>query len=275
VRSPRQGVRRTEPVRPYGTPHRAHAAATRTVPAEPVGVGRRRRAVARIVLSGFVMTFAAGLVATLALPSYAFDPHRASATVQVAGRETTKSGAQQLPRIAGDVATATITRDAFSATSKAELKRAALAKQYASYTGPTASDYVASFGKNPAHPAFGLSALYRTALGYQGVPYVFGGADPSGFDCSGFVMFVYAQYGVSLPHSVRQQDLLGTRIPESQAEPGDVVVFDGDAGNGYAAEHDGLYAGNGMILHAPYPGENVRVQPIWTTNVHFVRFGIK
>ena len=94
------------------------------------------------------------------------------------------------------------------------------------------------------------------------MPYVFGGANPSGFDCSGFIMFVYAQYGVNLPHSVHAQDGIGTPISQADAQPGDVVVFNDDS-------HDGFYAGNGMILHAPYPGARVRVQKLWTSDVHF------
>ena len=109
--------------------------------------------------------------------------------------------------------------------------------------------------------------VYNTALQYIGVPYVFGGADPSGFDCSGFVMFVYAQYGVTLPHSVHAQDGIGTPISQADAQPGDIVIFNDDS-------HDAFYAGNGMILHAPYPGARVRIQKLWTTAVHFERFGI-
>jgi cell wall-associated NlpC family hydrolase len=224
---------------------------------------RKRRAVSRVIFSGIVMTFAAALVATLALPSYAFDPNHGSSTVHAGGRETTTGGDQQLPQIASDVTTAKLTRDTFKATSSAELKRAQYAKAYSSYTGPKASDFI----KNPAHPPFSLQGVYETALRYRGVPYVFGGADPSGFDCSGFIMFVYAQFGVSLAHSVHQQDAVGTPISESQAQPGDVVVFNDDS-------HDGFYAGNGMILHAPYPGASVRLQPLWSSDVHFVRFGI-
>ena len=209
------------------------------------------------------MTFAAGLVATIALPSYAFDPSRTGNTHQVADRSVGASGEQQFAASA-DLKAAAIGRDNFSATSTAELKRRAYAQQYAAYTGPTASDYI----KNPAHPPFSLSAVYQTALQYQGVPYVFGGADPSGFDCSGFIMFVYAQYGVPLPHSVHEQDGIGMHISPADAQPGDVVVFNDDS-------HDGFYAGNGMILHAPYTGRTVRVQNIWSSDVHFVRFGAR
>ncbi|MDQ1663748.1 MAG: peptidoglycan DL-endopeptidase CwlO [Blastococcus sp.] len=225
---------------------------------------RKRRAATRVIFSGIVMTFAAALVATLALPSYAFDPnHNAAGTVQAAGRETTAHGEQRLPQIASDVTTAKLTRDTFKATSTAELKRAQYAKAYSSYTGPKAADFI----KNPAHPPFSLQGVYETALKYRGVPYVFGGADPSGFDCSGYVMFVYAQFGVGLAHSVHQQDAAGTPISQSQAQPGDIVIFNDHS-------HDGFYAGNGMILHAPYSGASVRLQPLWTSDVHFVRFGI-
>ncbi len=213
-----------------------------------------------MVLSALVMTFAAGLVLTLALPSYAFNPGREDS---VMGRTVSTTGAQELPQVAPDVATAELGRDAFTATSSATLLRQAYAAQFSSYSGPSAADFL----KNPAHPAFSLDAVYNTALQYRGVPYVFGGADPSGFDCSGFIMFVYAQYGVSLPHSVHAQDGIGAPISEADAQPGDVVVFNDDS-------HDGFYAGDGMILHAPYPGARVRVQKIWTSNVHFVRFGI-
>ncbi len=237
----------------------ARPPATASVPVAP------RRARSRVALSAIVMTFAAGLVATFALPSYAFDPtHGSRSAGQTQVRDTTKAGAQQLPEVAADVQIASVTHDAVTATSSAELKRAALAKAYSSYTGPTAAQLAARAVPSGA----GLSGVFATALKYQGVPYVFGGADPSGFDCSGFIMYVYAQYGVSLPHSVHQQDAIGTPITEAQAQPGDVVVFNDDS-------HDGFYGGNGMILHAPYPGASVREQPLWSSDVHFIRFSVK
>ena len=222
-----------------------------------------RRSRSRIVLSALVMTFAAGLVATLALPSYATNPNRTSETDLVSGRQLAKQSGDQEFVAGKDVVAAELDRDTFKATSSATLLRRAYATQFASYTGPSAADFL----KNPAHPAFSLDAVFSTALQYRGVPYVFGGADPSGFDCSGFIMFVYAQYGVSLPHSVHAQDQIGTHISPADAQIGDVVVFNDDS-------HDGFYAGNGMILHAPYPGARVRVQKLWTSDVHFVRFGI-
>jgi cell wall-associated NlpC family hydrolase len=78
-------------------------------------------------------------------------------------------------------------------------------------------------------------------------------------------MYVYAQFGVSMPHSSTGQGAMGTRISEADAQPGDLVIMPG---------HDGFYAGNGMILHAPYEGASVRVQPIWTSDYYIVRIGI-
>ncbi|MEJ1229882.1 MAG: NlpC/P60 family protein [Galbitalea sp.] len=71
---------------------------------------------------------------------------------------------------------------------------------------------------------------------YLGVPYVFGGESPAGFDCSGLVAYVFAQFGISLPHSSMLQGEMGTRIPYSQALPGDVVVMHGGS-------HVGIYIG--------------------------------
>lgn len=252
-----------------GEGHRPDARrVNRTAPpirSTPAPAAPRRRTASRVVFSALVMALATGLVATLALPSYAVDPNRIGDN-EVDGRRIADSGQQQFAA-ATDIVAAKADRDTFAATSSATLLRRDYAEQFASYSGPSAADYVKAYVSNPAHPAFSLDAVYNTALQYRGVPYVFGGADPSGFDCSGFIMFVYAQYGVSLPHSVRSQDALATQISEADAQPGDVVMFNDDS-------HDGFYAGNGLILHAPYPGARVRVQKIWTSDVHFVRFGI-
>ncbi|MGN6744456.1 MAG: NlpC/P60 family protein [Amnibacterium sp.] len=255
ARRPEHAARRVTP------PARPEVVATAPVPSTP-----KRRSRSRVAFSAVVMTLAAGLVATLALPSYAFDPCHGTrgGGVMAQGRTPPSSGDQQLPQVAADVKTTKVTRDAVTATTAAELKRAALAKAYSAYTGPTAAQLAARAVPSGA----GLSGVFATALKYEGVPYVFGGADPSGFDCSGFVMYVYAQFGVSLPHSVHQQDALGTPITEAQAQPGDVVVFNDDS-------HDGFYAGNGMILHAPYAGASVREQPLWSSDIHFIRFAVK
>jgi peptidoglycan DL-endopeptidase CwlO len=90
------------------------------------------------------------------------------------------------------------------------------------------------------------------ALGEQGVPYVWGGASPSGFDCSGLVMYAYSRVGVSLPHSSYAQYGMGVAVPRDQLQPGDLVFFDG-------LGHVGMYIGGGMFVHAPHTGTVVQV----------------
>ena len=86
---------------------------------------------------------------------------------------------------------------------------------------------------------------------YLGVPYVWGGASPSGFDCSGLVMYVYAQLGVSLPHNAAAQYDMLPHVPTSDLEPGDLVFF-------YGLGHVGIYVGGGTFIHAPHTGTVVQ-----------------
>lgn len=104
---------------------------------------------------------------------------------------------------------------------------------------------------NPAPPPPSSGGAVSIASQYLGVPYVWGGASPSGFDCSGLVMYVYAQMGVYLPHSAAAQYYAGTPVSYSQLAPGDLVFF------GQPIYHVGIYAGGGSMIHAPYPGASV------------------
>ena len=101
-------------------------------------------------------------------------------------------------------------------------------------------------------PPSSYGGVVGVALSYQGVPYVWGGASPGGFDCSGLVMYSYAQIGVSLPHSSYAQYNVGVAVPRDQLQPGDLVFFDG-------LGHVGLYIGGGMFVHAPHTGTVVQV----------------
>ena len=94
------------------------------------------------------------------------------------------------------------------------------------------------------------------ALRYLGVPYVWGGASPSGFDCSGLVMYVYAQLGISLPHYTVSQWDATQPISMSQLQPGDLVFFNG-------LSHVGMYIGGGKMVDAPHTGSVVRIDNIY------------
>jgi peptidoglycan DL-endopeptidase CwlO len=93
------------------------------------------------------------------------------------------------------------------------------------------------------------------AMQYLGVPYVWGGASPSGFDCSGFVMFVYAQMGISLPHHAASMYNYGVPVSQDALEPGDLVFFDG-------LGHMGIYIGGGQFIHAPHTGDVVKISSL-------------
>lgn len=119
-----------------------------------------------------------------------------------------------------------------------------------------------------APPPFGMPGLpggvgggdrgsvVQAALTQVGSPYVWGGAAPGGFDCSGLVMWAFQQAGISLPHSSQAQAQGGQPVAMSDLQPGDVVTFYSDA------SHSGIYVGDGMVIHSSTYGQPVRVVPM-------------
>ena len=96
----------------------------------------------------------------------------------------------------------------------------------------------------------------RAALGQVGIsPYEWGGATPAGFDCSGLVMWAYAQAGISLPHSSEADESVGSYVSPSDIQIGDIVVLEG-------GDHVAMYAGNGMVVNAPEYGYTVSIMPM-------------
>ena len=93
------------------------------------------------------------------------------------------------------------------------------------------------------------------AMRYLGVPYRWGGSSPSGFDCSGLVVYVFAQIGVSLPHSTYSLWNVGSAVSRDQLQPGDLVFFSG-------LGHMGIYIGGGQFIHAPHTGDVVKISSL-------------
>jgi cell wall-associated NlpC family hydrolase len=106
----------------------------------------------------------------------------------------------------------------------------------------------------PRPPARG-QRVAEVALKYRGVPYRWGGTEPSGFDCSGFVQHVYAQVGLKLPRSAAEQYAHGTPVSRDDLRPGDLVFFD-------RLRHNGIYIGHGRFIHAGQTGKHVSVAPL-------------
>jgi cell wall-associated NlpC family hydrolase len=132
---------------------------------------------------------------------------------------------------------------------------------------------VAQFGATavdvgPVTPGDGSAGarMIAEARKYLGVPYVTHGATPDGFDCSGYTMWVYSHAGVAqLPHFADSQREQMHEIPESAARPGDLIFYlDGDD-----AYHVAIYADYGMQYAAPAPGQDVKLEPIWSSDISF------
>ena len=122
--------------------------------------------------------------------------------------------------------------------------QAAAQAQTAAAAGSAVSGYTGGISASSG------SAIADYALTLVGSPYVYGGTSPAGFDCSGFTQYVFAQFGISLPRTAEAQSACGTQVPASEAQPGDLVTY-----NGHAA----LCIGNGMIVNALNPSSGVAV----------------
>jgi cell wall-associated NlpC family hydrolase len=120
---------------------------------------------------------------------------------------------------------------------------------------PSGRSTTASSGRLPGG-GYGVSG---TALSLRGSPYRNGGSDPTGFDCSGFVSYVFAQHGYSLPRSVGELFRTGREIPADAIQPGDLVFFNT---SGAGASHVGIVIGGDQFVHAPSTSGVVRVDRV-------------
>jgi len=204
----------------------------------------------------------------------ALEADRKSAVKLVAQREESKNQVlalqSQLEGQAGGLKNQIASLEAkAAAAAKAKAQAAALAAQQAAASansggssgssGSSSSGGTSGGGGTVVDPGgSGHSSVVAIAQRYLGVPYVWGGASPSGFDCSGLAMYCYAQIGISLSHGATDQQRASHPVSLSALQPGDLVFF----GSAAYSHHVGIYVGGGSMIDAPHTGAVVRYDSI-------------
>lgn len=127
---------------------------------------------------------------------------------------------------------------------------------------PAAEEPAAEPVGAPAPASANGNAIVEIASQYVGVPYLWGGTTPEGFDCSGYTSYVYAQVGITLPRTSSAQRGAGTVVSRADAQPGDLIWTPG---------HIAIYAGGNMQVDAPVPGKTIQIREIWQSSPTFIR----
>ncbi|WP_380157487.1 C40 family peptidase [Kineococcus sp. R86509] len=221
--------------------------------AAPAAVGSSVASVATAVPAAFGTT-AAGVVS-------------APATVSTLSSTATFSAAPAAAPVvvAAPVLTrATRTADAVPVVASSVAENAIVAEPAPVVAAPVAAPAPAPA---PVQASMGARIL-DVADDYAGVPYVYGGTTPAGFDCSGYTSYVYRQVGVEIPRTAAAQKSAAATISRGDAVPGDLVFFSNGSGRAF---HVGIYAGGGMMWDAPRTGKPVQLRAIWSDAVTFGR----
>ena len=221
--------------------------------------GINRKTFRRNFVSSATFSVAAALFAVFALPANAFSPE-VTALAGLSANDFAVMSKETQGLTVGNVESQKVSVRGGAKTVQAASLRTATLTKYRSWSGLTADDFL----KNPPFETITPAQIAKVAAKYVGVPYVFGGSTPGGFDCSGYTRYVFAQFGISLAHSVSAQDRRGKRISAKNAQPGDLVIWN-DFG------HMGIYAGGESMFHAPQPGDSLKLAKIYSDAVHFVR----
>jgi len=142
--------------------------------------------------------------------------------------------------------------------SKLEAQKKEKERQITNLKNRTISTVSSSSRGSGSSANYSSDALVQYALSFRGVPYKWGGTSPSGFDCSGFVQYVYAHFGIRLSRTTYTQVNEGTAVSKSDLRPGDLVFF----GTKGSPHHVGIYIGDNSYVHAPQTGDVVKISPL-------------
>ena len=160
-----------------------------------------------------------------------------------------------------------LARAAYESRARASAPRVQRPQAATAATRPTAATRSSAAPARTTTGSVSDSSVVAIASRYLGVPYLYGGSSPRGFDCSGLTQYVYGLLGVSLPRTAQQQYNATTRVSRSSARPGDLVFFF----SGGIVTHVGIYLGGNMMIAAPHTGDVVKKQTIYSANVAFGR----
>ena len=233
------------------------------------------------VKASAVLAASGGLVAAFALPAQAAPVHRASnsstttaaaapgaevSTTTAAPAASALAPAVVAPQAAAPVAVETVGVGGVKAVPKPKPKPKAdpVVLAESSRSGTSAPSPVSRSTTRYSNPAQSSSGVVNIARGLLGIPYVYGGESPSGFDCSGFTQYVFGKAGISIPRTASAQQNAATSV--SNPKPGDLVFF------GSPAWHVGIYTGNGMMIDSPRRGKSTSERPIFDGVSGYGRF---
>jgi peptidoglycan DL-endopeptidase CwlO len=238
--------------------------ASQTALRDEKALGAGQAAVARIAAAGFMTDGFDPSLELLQTPDPQQFLNRSSIILQISHEQSGTMSLLAEAEAAANRAKATAIQEAGQAAKLAAAMNQKVAQIQAKENILNSSAFaqaLAIFQQTGSYPnvavtgdSLGEQAL-RWALTRIGDPYVWGGAGPDDFDCSGLVMWAYAQVGISLMHFTGDQWNEGEHIPQSQLEPGDLLFF-------YNLGHVGLFIGNGLMVDAPTFGQDVQIQPI-------------
>ena len=228
------------------------------------------------VRASAVLAASGGLVATFALPAQAAPASQAPAAAQSAGADAPAAQASPrailaapavvAPSVVAPAQTETVGLVGVKAVAKPKPKPAPAPVRDAVQQRSTSGTASRSATRTPVNNNVpqSSSAIVNIARQYIGTPYVYGGASPAGFDCSGLTQYVFGRAGISIPRTASAQQSAAT--PVSSPQPGDLVFF------GYPAWHVGIYVGNGMMIDSPKPGTTVQYRSIFSGVSGYGRF---